>query len=103
MLFFIQFFAYQKLSKTYHFYIKTRRYRYLNWIIQGGGFRDSLSKIAEELYPPNAVDATGNKPLPLQFFIHSPNQVCTVCTIGYIWQVLKILEPFVFVLGRRLG
>ncbi len=39
-------------------------------IDQGGGFRDSLSDLAEELNPVSA-DAT----VPLPFFIRSPNQV----------------------------
>lgn len=40
-------------------------------IDQGGGFRDSLSDIAEELCP-----TSGDSPIPLPFFIRSPNQLC---------------------------
>jgi E3 ubiquitin-protein ligase HECTD3 len=40
-------------------------------IDQGGGFRDSLSDIAEELCPNTSLDS----PVPLPFFIRSPNQV----------------------------
>jgi hypothetical protein len=40
-------------------------------IDQGGGFRDSLSDISEELCPNSSCDA----PVPLPFFIRSPNQV----------------------------
>lgn len=36
----------------------------------GGGFRDSLADVAEELCP-SSTDA----PLPLSFFVRSPNQV----------------------------
>ena len=44
-------------------------------IDQGGGFRDSLSDLAEELCPSSS---DGSVPLP--FFIRSPNQVGTaVC------------------------
>ncbi|XP_033737246.1 E3 ubiquitin-protein ligase HECTD3-like [Pecten maximus] len=39
-------------------------------IDQGGGFRDSLSDLAEELCPMAA-----DKPLPLPFFIRAPNQL----------------------------
>ena len=39
-------------------------------IDQGGGFRDSLCDISEELCPPNPDD-----PLPLSLFIRAPNQV----------------------------
>lgn len=39
-------------------------------IDQGGGFRDSLSDLAEELCPSNTED-----PLPLPFFIRTPNHV----------------------------
>jgi E3 ubiquitin-protein ligase HECTD3 len=39
-------------------------------IDQGGGFRDSLSDIAEELCP-----SDNTSPVPLPFFIRSPNQV----------------------------
>jgi E3 ubiquitin-protein ligase HECTD3 len=39
-------------------------------IDQGGGFRDSLSDISEELCPNTTVDV----PVPLPFFIRSPNQ-----------------------------
>lgn len=39
-------------------------------IDQGGGFRDSLSDIAEELCP-----SSSDAPVPLPFFIRSPNQV----------------------------
>lgn len=39
-------------------------------IDQGGGFRDSLSDIAEELCPTSAESS-----LPLSFFIRAPNQV----------------------------
>lgn len=40
-------------------------------IDQGGGFRDSLSDIAEELCPNTSVDLQ----VPLPFFIRTPNQV----------------------------
>jgi E3 ubiquitin-protein ligase HECTD3 len=40
-------------------------------IDQGGGFRDSLSDIAEELCPNTGLDS----PVPLPFFIRSPNQL----------------------------
>lgn len=40
-------------------------------IDQGGGFRDSLSDISEELCPNNSQNS---KPIPLPFFIRSPNQ-----------------------------
>lgn len=40
-------------------------------IDQGGGFRDSLCDIAEELCPPSPDD-----PVPLSLFIRAPNQVC---------------------------
>lgn len=39
-------------------------------IDQGGGFRDSLSDLAEELCP-----MASDKPLPLPFFIRAPNQL----------------------------
>lgn len=39
-------------------------------IDQGGGFRDSLSDLSEELCP-----TTSDTALPLPFFIRSPNQV----------------------------
>ncbi|CAE1286121.1 HECTD3 [Acanthosepion pharaonis] len=39
-------------------------------IDQGGGFRDSLSDIAEELCP-----SSSDAPVPLPFFIRSPNQI----------------------------
>ena len=39
-------------------------------IDQGGGFRDSLSDLAEELCPSSCDD-----PIPLPFFIRTPNQV----------------------------
>ncbi|KAL3869955.1 hypothetical protein ACJMK2_042575 [Sinanodonta woodiana] len=39
-------------------------------IDQGGGFRDSLSDLAEELCP------STEGPVPLPFFIRSPNQFC---------------------------
>ena len=39
-------------------------------IDQGGGFRDSLSDVAEELCP-TASDC----PVPLPYFIRAPNQV----------------------------
>jgi len=39
-------------------------------IDQGGGFRDSLSDLAEELCP-----TSSDGPLPLPFFIRAPNQV----------------------------
>ena len=41
-------------------------------IDQGGGFRDSLSDLSDELCP-SAADV----PVPLPFFIRSPNQVNT--------------------------
>lgn len=41
-------------------------------IDQGGGFRDSLSDISEELCP---NIASNSRPLPLPFFLRSPNQV----------------------------
>ena len=37
---------------------------------QGGGFRDSLSDVAEELCP-----SSSDCPVPLPFFIRTPNQV----------------------------
>ncbi|KAK3585008.1 hypothetical protein CHS0354_024922 [Potamilus streckersoni] len=40
-------------------------------IDQGGGFRDSLSDLAEELCP-----SSTEGPVPLPFFIRSPNQFC---------------------------
>ena len=40
-------------------------------IDQGGGFRDSLSDISEELCPNTGIDS----PVPLPFFIRSPNQL----------------------------
>ena len=42
----------------------------------GGGFRDSLADIAEELCP-SSTDA----PLPVSFFVRSPNQVCSICVL----------------------
>lgn len=39
-------------------------------IDQGGGFRDSLSDLSEELCP-----SASDVPVPLPFFIRSPNQV----------------------------
>ena len=39
-------------------------------IDQGGGFRDSLSDVAEELCPTDS-----EQPVPLPFFVRSPNQV----------------------------
>ena len=39
-------------------------------IDQGGGFRDSLSDLGEELCP-----SSSDGPVPLPFFIRSPNQV----------------------------
>jgi len=39
-------------------------------IDQGGGFRDSLSDLAEELCP-----SSSDSPVPLPFFIRTPNQV----------------------------
>lgn len=36
----------------------------------GGGFRDSLSDISEELCP-----SSGDVPVPLPFFVRTPNQV----------------------------
>lgn len=39
-------------------------------IDQGGGFRDSISDMSEELCPANPED-----PVPLPFFIRAPNQV----------------------------
>lgn len=39
-------------------------------IDQGGGFRDSLSDLAEELCPSSASD-----PVPLPFFVRTPNHV----------------------------
>jgi len=39
-------------------------------IDQGGGFRDSLSDLAEELCP-----SSSDCPVPLPFFIRTPNQV----------------------------
>ena len=36
----------------------------------GGGFRDSLADIAEELCP-----SSSETPIPLPFFMRSPNQV----------------------------
>ncbi|CAF0837663.1 unnamed protein product [Brachionus calyciflorus] len=41
-------------------------------IDQGGGFRDSLSDISEELCPNNYADSS--IPVPLPFFIRTPNQ-----------------------------
>lgn len=40
-------------------------------IDQGGGFRDSLSDLGEELCP-----SSSDGPVPLPFFIRSPNQFC---------------------------
>ena len=40
-------------------------------IDQGGGFRDSLSDIAEEMCPNTGLELA----VPLPFFIRSPNQV----------------------------
>ncbi|KAK3091187.1 hypothetical protein FSP39_017814 [Pinctada imbricata] len=40
-------------------------------IDQGGGFRDSLSDVADELCP-----TTTEGPVPLPFFIRAPNQLC---------------------------
>ena len=50
-------------------------------IFSGGGFRDSLADMAEELCP-SSTDA----PLPLSFFVRSPNQVsaCNVVTFVYV-------------------
>lgn len=42
-------------------------------IDQGGGFRDSLSDLAEELCP-----MASDVPLPLPFFIRTPNQVINI-------------------------
>ena len=42
-------------------------------IDQGGGFRDSVSDLAEELCPSQDTDL----PLPLPFFVRSPNQSAT--------------------------
>ena len=39
-------------------------------IDQGGGFRDSLSDVAEELCP-----GSSDSSVPLPFFIRTPNQV----------------------------
>ena len=44
-------------------------------LLLGGGFRDSLADIAEELCP-----SSSETPVPLPFFIRSPNQVCILCT-----------------------
>jgi len=41
-------------------------------IDQGGGFRDSLSDLAEELCP-----SSSDCLVPLPFFIRTPNQVMT--------------------------
>jgi len=42
-------------------------------IDQGGGFRDSVSDLAEELCP-----SSSDTPMPLPFFIRTPNQVTSV-------------------------
>lgn len=42
----------------------------LFFFVLGGGFRDSLADMAEELCP-SSVEA----PIPVPFFIRSPNQV----------------------------
>jgi len=47
-------------------------------IDQGGGFRDSLSDVAEELCP-----SSSDGLVPLPFFIRTPNQV-TVNKLCYI-------------------
>ena len=39
-------------------------------IDQGGGFRDSISELADELCP-----SASDVPVPLPYFIRSPNQV----------------------------
>ena len=44
--------------------------KFLRFILLGGGFRDSLADIAEELCP-----SASDTPMPLPFFIRSPNQV----------------------------
>ena len=58
----------------------TQLIRKLNFklLFSGGGFRDSLADIAEELCP-----SSSETPIPLTFFIRSPNQVC-VSTSLYI-------------------
>ncbi|KAK2156588.1 hypothetical protein LSH36_209g02031 [Paralvinella palmiformis] len=51
-------------------------------IDQGGGFRDSLSEIADELCP-----SSGDVPIPLPYFIRSPNQVLSLPP--FIWKKLS--------------
>lgn len=51
-------------------------------IDQGGGFRDSLCDMAEELCPPGPDD-----PMPLPFFIRAPNQVSYIISR----QIFKVL------------
>ena len=40
------------------------------YVLLGGGFRDSLADMAEELCP-----SSSDSPMPLPFFVRSPNQV----------------------------
>ena len=47
-------------------------------IDQGGGFRDSLSDLAEELCP-----SSSDCPMPLPFFIRTPNQVTLHCSVQF--------------------
>ena len=64
-------------------HVKVPFKRWLDFIIKskslslllGGGFRDSLADIAEELCP-----SSSETPVPLPFFIRSPNQVCNLHT-----------------------
>lgn len=57
-------------------------------IDQGGGFRDSISDLSEELCPSNADD-----PLPLPFFIRSPNQVSKFsCYLLFIYLSLPLFS-----------
>ena len=55
-------------------------------IDQGGGFRDSLSDLADELCP-----SANDVPVPLSFFIRTPNQVSS-CFLAEGFQQLADQE-----------
>ena len=71
-------------------------------IDQGGGFRDSLSDVAEELCP-TASDC----PVPLPFFIRAPNQVRdqwpTLSGHPIRWEITALLYQSTQSGGRSLS
>ena len=61
-------------------------------VVAGGGFRDSLADIAEELCP-----VGGEQPVPLPFFIRTLNQViqAVVCMFTLLMYLpIAVVVPY---------